>query len=243
MSPSGKINDDATSSDHGRAQAELLADAIHERIISGELPTGSWLRQSQLASEFDVSRTPIREALQTLSERGVVELLPHRGARVRLPTRREIEEAYFVRAELEGIAVVLAADLATQAQVDRLRDAERLFEQAVASFDANADEATTESTRRRWQEANDAFHTVLHEASHNDVLRETLVGLHRRFPRNLTWGVLDDARLLRENVEQHRRIREAVEARDGEAARAAMREHIQRSGELLVRRLPDFPSS
>jgi DNA-binding GntR family transcriptional regulator len=227
--------------DSGRVHAELLADAIHARVASGEAPPGTWLRQSRLAVEFQVSRTPIREALQTLSERGVVELLPHRGARVRLPTLREIQDAYFVRAELEGIAAGLAADLAGQTELDRLRNAERLFEDAVISFDTERDSG--ESPRRSWQAANDAFHEVLHEAAHNDVLRETLANLHRRFPRNLTWDVLDDARLLGENVDQHRRIREAVEARDADSARALMRAHVNRSGELLARRLPDLAAA
>ncbi|WCB91777.1 putative D-xylose utilization operon transcriptional repressor [Baekduia alba] len=222
-------------------QAERLTDAIHARVMSGELPAGAWLRQSRLATEFDVSRTPIREALQTLSERGVVELHPHRGARVRVPTLREIHEAYFVRAELEGIAAALAADLASQEQVDRLKAAEQLFEEAVASFQVDGD--TDDATRRTWQSANDAFHEVIHEASHNDVLRETLAGLHRRFPRNLTWGVLDDARLLKDNVAQHRRIREAIEARYGEGARTLMRDHVQRSGDLVASRLPDLAAS
>jgi DNA-binding GntR family transcriptional regulator len=221
------------------ALTERVADAIHARIVGGDWPAGTWLRQNTLAAEFEVSRTPVREALKTLSERGVVEQIPHRGARVRLPTLRDLREAYTVRAVLEGLAAEIAADLATQDQMDRLLAAEKMFEDAVNAF--AEDGARGVNSGRSWQAANDAFHEVLHEASHNEVLRATIQQLHRRFPRNLTWGVLSDLRLLTDNVSQHRAIREAVERRDGVAARELMQAHIRRSGELLAARLTSLP--
>jgi DNA-binding GntR family transcriptional regulator len=223
------------------SQAALVArvaEEIQSRVVSGELQLGSWLRQDRLAAQYDVSRTPIREALQTLSARGIVELIPNRGARVRLPTLREIREAYFVRAELEGLAAELAADLATQQQLDRLRAAEALFEDAVPSAHANSGGAPDAAAREHWHAANDEFHEVVLEASCNRMLRTLVVDLHRRFPRNLTWGVLDDVRLLQDNVGQHRRMREAIERRDGAEARRLMRAHVRRSGELIVARAP-----
>jgi DNA-binding GntR family transcriptional regulator len=230
-----------TADDHrnGRSSdlAERVAQDIQARVASGELPIGSWLRQGALAKEFAVSRTPIREALQTLRERGVVELIPNRGARVRLPTLREIREAYDLRAELEGFAAELAADLISQAQLDRLRDAERLFEDSVAEF-AEQRSGASDGMRRNWLAANTLFHEVLQEASCNRLLASTIAGLHRSFPRNLTWGVLDDLRLLEENVQQHRAIREAIEARDGATARRLMVAHVRRSGELIATRAP-----
>src|SRR5262249_33706919 len=151
------------------ALTERVADAIHARVISGEWPAGTWLRQSLLAEQFQVSRTPIREALQTLSARGVVELIPNRGARIRLPTLRELREAYLVRAVLEGLAADLAADLASQDQLDRLLAAERLFQASVEAF-AAGDNGSGDAGGQRWQAANDEFHEVIHEAAHNEVL-------------------------------------------------------------------------
>jgi DNA-binding GntR family transcriptional regulator len=224
------------------ALTERVADAIHARVISGELPAGSWLRQSQLAEEFDVSRTPIRAALQALSERGVLELIPNRGARIRLPTRRELQESYAVRAALEGMAAAEAADLASQAQLDRMLAAESLFERAVQAFGGTRGRrGQAARAGEPWHAANDEFHTAIHDAAHNGVLVTTIRTLHQRFPRNLTWGVLGDLRLLTENVAQHRAIREAIERRDAEAARSLMRSHVQRSGELLATRLTVLP--
>jgi DNA-binding GntR family transcriptional regulator len=219
--------------------AERVAQVIQARVISGELPIGSWLRQSALADEFQVSRTPIREALQALRAQGIVELIPNRGARVRLPTFREIREAYDLRAELEGFAAELAADLVSQEQLDRLREAERLFEQGVAEFAALREQGGDhERVRRSWLAANDLFHEVVQEASHNELLKCTIARLHRAYPRNLTWGVLDDLRLLQQNAEQHQLIREAIEAGHGTSARQLMAAHIRRSGELIASRAP-----
>jgi DNA-binding GntR family transcriptional regulator len=224
---------------------EQVADAIYARLVSGEWSSGTWLRQSQLAAEFEVSRTPIREALQTLSERGVVELVPKRGARIRLPTLRELREAYQVRAVLEGYAAAAAADLASQDQLDRLLAAERLFQESVDAFDGRGGtagrDADGDAGADRWQAANDQFHDVIHEAAHNEVLASTIKTLHQRFPRNLTWGALGDLRLLSENVDQHRAIREAIEQRDVAAAHDLMQAHVERSGELLARRLTTLP--
>jgi DNA-binding GntR family transcriptional regulator len=222
--------------------AGRVADEIQARVASGELPLGSWLRQDALAREHRVSRTPIREALQTLRARGIVELIPNRGARVRPRSAREVHEAYFLRAELEGLAAELAADLISQAQLDRLREAERMFGESVAAFATQrASDGTAPQVERTWLRANDLFHEVIQEASHNQLLAATIAGVHRSFPRNLTWGVLDDLRRLEENVEQHRLIREAIETRDGTGARRLMVAHVKRSGELVASRAYDAP--
>src|SRR4249920_226686 len=82
-----------------RALVDRLATTIQSRVLAGEIPTGTRLRQVALADEFGVSRTPVREALRKLQASGLVEVVPHRGAVVRVPAAREIREAYEVRAE------------------------------------------------------------------------------------------------------------------------------------------------
>jgi DNA-binding GntR family transcriptional regulator len=216
--------------------AERLAQDIQERVASGLLPIGTWLRQETLALDFGVSRTPVREALQKLHARGVIEWIPNRGARVRLPTIREIREAYLVRAELEGLAAELAAGLATDDQIARLGKADELFGRAVASR-ADGRRRRPAGDATEWARANDLFHEVVQEASCNDQLRRTIRDLHRSFPRSLTWEALgQDARLLKENVGQHHAIRLAIEEGDGAGARLLMVQHVKRSGELVALR-------
>jgi DNA-binding GntR family transcriptional regulator len=214
---------------------EDLAELLQDRILSGAIPTGTWLRQERLADEYGVSRTPIREALRALQAQGMVEVVPNRGALVRGPTLRDIREAYAVRAVLEGHAAALAAEFVREDQLARMQEAEALFERAVGEAQATSGGAVPE--RPAWSRANDLFHDAILEASGNARLAATVRSLHGSFPRNVTWSALSGSiHLLRENVAQHRAIAAAIAAGQPAAARKAMRKHVQRSGELVAMR-------
>jgi DNA-binding GntR family transcriptional regulator len=109
-----------------------LAATIQSRVLSGEIPTGMRLRQETLASEFGVSRTPVREALRKLESSGLVLVEPNRGAVVRGPNARDVREAYAVRAELEGFAAENAVARILDDQLESLRDAEKLFRHSLS---------------------------------------------------------------------------------------------------------------
>src|SRR5438045_9461856 len=85
-------------------KADDIALVIEEAIVSGELEPGTVLRQEQLSEQFNVSRTPIREALRRLAALGLVSFVPNRGVRVRTISREELQEAFMVGAELEALA-------------------------------------------------------------------------------------------------------------------------------------------
>ncbi|HEY5197739.1 MAG TPA: GntR family transcriptional regulator [Solirubrobacteraceae bacterium] len=222
------------------AGVEALADELRSLILSGALPTGSWLRQERLAAEFGVSRTPVREALRALQARGLIEFHPHRGALVCGPTARDIREAYDVRAELEGFAAELAAEWARDAELDRLTQAAGLFERLIESEVARPTQPAGHE-RPDWQEANDLFHVAILDAAGNRRLATTIEDLHTSFPRNLTWSALaGHSALLIENVDQHRRVLRAIQARDGSGARAAMVAHVRRAGDLVGRRFDEL---
>ncbi|HET7137428.1 MAG TPA: GntR family transcriptional regulator [Gaiellaceae bacterium] len=217
---------------------DRLAAAIQARILSGEIPSHSRLRQASLAAEFGVSRTPVREALRKLQSTGVVVLEPHRGAVVRGTTPHEVREAYLVRAELEGLAAELATAHITDEELGRLHEAQELFRGSIE----------TEIERRRsgeppepwsaendWERANNLFHEVIQHASGNRQLLAAIAHLHRSFPRHLTWTALSrSSHLLGENVEQHNRILDALERRDPPAARTEMAAHVRSAGELVA---------
>jgi len=226
----------------GEALVDRLAAAIHARVLAGDIPTGSRLRQETLATEFGVSRTPVREALRKLQADGVVELEPNRGAVVRGPSGREVREAYEVRAELEGLAAALAAARIRDDEVRRLHDAQGMFRRSVKALltwksrrrDGDAPPA---EVHEEWIRGNDVFHLAIHEAAGNERLQSTLSDLHVSFPRDLSWIVLgESSRLLEENVAQHNAILDAIERHDAPQARRLMKEHVLRAGELVVRR-------
>src|SRR4051812_34148560 len=221
-----------------RALVDKLASDLQRRVLSGEFPSGTRLRQSALAAEFGVSRTPIREALRKLQEGGLVELQPHRGALVRGLSAREIRDAYEVRAELEALAAELAAVRIRHDQLDRLRQAQAQFREGLAkTVEARENGGPDLQQAVIWGRANDQFHGVIQEAAHNEVLIATLTHLHRSFPRDLTKIVLAESTpLLRGNVLEHEEIVEALQQRNRDAARELMRRHVRHSGELVTLR-------
>src|SRR5690625_4836028 len=83
-----------SSKDRGRPLGEIAYARILDMIVRGELDPGSPLRENHLADELGTSRVPVREALQRLAEEGWVHRRPHSGARVRIPTRRDIDEVF-----------------------------------------------------------------------------------------------------------------------------------------------------
>ncbi|MGX6448642.1 GntR family transcriptional regulator [Patulibacter sp. S7RM1-6] len=228
MSPS-----DPTTSPRaaGSALVDEIAATIRARIMSGEIPIGAQLRQAELATELGVSRTPVREALRQLQTGGLIEVVPNRGAVVRVPVPWEVREAYEVRAELEGLAVERAVSRVSDEQLDRLREANATMLRAVKAPPPDLDPGEEPPT----VEANDVFHTLIHEAAGNARLARTINEVNETFPRNVSWLVLaDNPRRREENVREHERIVEAMAAGDAAEARRLMREHVISAGEQLA---------
>src|SRR5207245_9739738 len=110
-------------------KADDIALVIEEAIVAGELEPGTVLRQEQLSEQFEVSRTPIREALRRLAALGLVSFVPNRGVRVRTISRAELHEAFMVRAELEALATEVVATKMTPEALAELEEAEQRFAQ------------------------------------------------------------------------------------------------------------------
>ncbi len=230
--------------EHGGALVDRLAAAIRARVLAGEFASGSRLRQETLASEFGVSRTPVREALRKLQASGLVQLEPHRGAVVRGPSAREVREAYEVRAELESLAAELAVSRIRDEELQRLGAAQRLFRSALQTLLAwkrdGGEASPPDQAHRDWIAGNDLFHLAILDAAGNERLRATLDDLHASFPRDLTWIVLgESSHLLEQNVAEHEAILAAIEARDPGEARRLMKEHVTGAGALVTLRFED----
>ncbi|MET0561484.1 MAG: GntR family transcriptional regulator, partial [Gaiellaceae bacterium] len=114
--------------------ADDIALALEEAIVSGEIPPGSTLRQEHLSEQFQVSRTPVREALRRLAALGLVSFEPNRGVRVRMLSQDEIREAFMVRAELESLATEIATPKMNDDDLAELERAERRFSRATGAL-------------------------------------------------------------------------------------------------------------
>lgn len=213
----------------GHALVDDLAARIRERIMSGEIPIGAQLRQAELAGDFGVSRTPVREALRQLQSGGLIEVLPNRGAVVRVPAPWEVREAYEVRAELEALAATRSVSRVTAAELDELRRAnQEMYDHSLA---LSRGEALPSAPRS----ANDVFHTLILTIAANARLLKAVSDINETFPRNVSAQlIINDARQREENFHEHERIVAALAAGDVEAAGREMREHVMKAGEHLA---------
>lgn len=201
-----------------------IARRIRERIMNGEFQIGQPLRQAALADEFEVSRTPVREALRQLQHGGLIEVHPHRGAVVRVPAPWEVRQAYEVRAELEGLAALRAATRMSSADIDLLRAHNDVLRQATGQPGTPVTAA-----------ANDDFHTGICAVADNGMLKRMIDQINSSFPRNVSSTALADAERHRtENVREHDAIVSALADGDGERAKAAMHAHVINAGEYLT---------
>lgn len=203
-------------------RSEHLLEVIEERIATGLYLPGMRLDETELANEFDVSRTPIREALIQLAFSGLVNMRPRRGAVVTEITAQKLCEMFEVMAELEAMCGRLAARRMTETDQQALLKAHHECEEAQDLADTN------EYYRR-----NEQFHLAIYTASHNGFLIEEATSLHKRLSayRRLQLRVRDR---LRTSYSEHAAIVDAIIEANGEKAADLLRQHIIIQGERFA---------
>ncbi len=216
--------------------ADEIAFRIQSAILDGEYPPGTHLQQDELCARFGVSRTPVREALRKLQATNLVDLVPNRGAAVRVPTRKELVEVYALRAELEGFACQLAARNVAAEVLHELDTAQAEMERAMAQLEGDGLRPEEEAAFNTLVTvANVRFHEAIHRVADNARLARTIEELQTYFPKDYVWRAIRDSpegHVL--SVDEHEQIRAALAARNGRAARRAMAAHIEHAGSLLI---------
>lgn len=211
---------------------------LEKAILEGVYPPGAPLLQDELCERFGVSRTPVRQALRDLQARNLVVLVPNRGATVRVPSRRDAQEVYAVRAELEGYAAELAvARAGPRLELELASAAERVVHRA--SLLRGLDEPELPAVIEL-QLASGEFHRVLLRASGNERLAATIRHVERSFPMEyVSLAAANDADSQVLNIDEHQAISLAIARRDGDAARQEMKNHVLHLGEKVIRYLDD----
>jgi len=208
------------------SKQKSLGDGIFERLLlriqSGELPPGLVLNESALASEFGVSRGPVREAIRRLQGIQLVSRESYLRARVSELTPKAVIELFQMREALEGYACRLAAERMTEAEI------EALASDLESSRTPEGPEGVLD------------FHTRVVEASGNDRIIEALCGdlyhLLRAYRRRS--GATGGRRPLAHR--EHWQILRAIRARDPDLAESLMRSHIAHARQQLVGDAPRF---
>ncbi|MDQ7857710.1 MAG: GntR family transcriptional regulator [Armatimonadota bacterium] len=195
-----------------RTIREVLFERIRSLILSGQYRSGTKLREEELARQFGVSRTPVREALRKLESEGLVRYLPQRGVLVNGLSDREMLEIYTIRASLEGLAARLAATERTEEEVRELRELQRQMNDAYAR--ANWNRAARIHTR---------FNMALYAASRSPRLVGILAQFNDYIEHSKTRSLALPGR-AQEIGREHQAMVDAIARKDpDEAERAAIR--------------------
>lgn len=198
--------------------AQRLVAAISAMIASGEIGGGAWLDEVSLAKKFEVSRTPVREALTELVSRGILVARERRGVQVADITQEKLAEMYEAMSEIEALCARLAAHRISWLQRVELEEAHRDCLKAAAAND-----------RPAFIEANDRFHTAIYRATQNSYI-ERMASEFRRNTAPFRGRRFRSEDELKAAAAAHTRILAAVTGARSEEAFTDMRSHITETG-------------
>lgn len=203
-------------------RSESLSELIEEQIATGVRRPGERLDEQELAAEFGVSRTPIRETLIQLAATGLVEMRPRRGAIVAEIGPVRLCEMFELMGELEAMCARLAARRINDAEQKQLLQAHQACEVARDAQDPDA-----------YYRLNEVFHHRIYAASHNGFLAEQALALSRRLRpyRRLQLRVRNR---MQTSYSEHQGIVDAILSGDGERAAEALRSHVTVQGERFA---------
>jgi DNA-binding GntR family transcriptional regulator len=204
---------------------------LRDMIVEGRIAAGARLNERVLTEELQVSRTPLREAFKILAGEGLVELQPQRGAVVATLAVADIEAAFEVMADLEGLAGELAAARIEPHELAEIR---------ALQFDMLASHARRDL--RGYFRANMGIHAKINAAAKNPVLTETFQRLNQRiystrYRSNLSHERWDQA------IAEHTAILRLLEARDGAGLRALLTRHLLNKRDAIVAELQARPAA
>ena len=213
--------------EEGASGASLQGEGAYwcllEEIRSGQLQPGTRLTETDLAERLAISRTPVREAIRRLEADGLVTHEPRVGAMIRSLDYAEVMELYEMRSVLEGTAARMATRSASEVEIAELAA-------------LNDDMAAAPDDPSRLAALNQRFHLTLIDAARNRYLVKAVEAVHKTM---LILGptTLEEAGRAQAAVAEHAEVLAALSARDGGAAEAAMRRHMDAAHRVRLRQI------
>ena len=217
------------SSPSSKNRSQALREAIEEMIAVGKLLPGQHLDETELATHFGVSRTPVRETLIQLASMGVVVIRPRRGAIVAEIGPQQLVEMFEVMAEFEAMCGRLAARRMSKDEQAQLLVAHQACKDASIAQDADD-----------YFYRNEGFHEAIFAGSHNTFLAEQARALQRRLRpyRRLQLRVRDRVNV---SFAEHDAIVQAIVAGNGDLAAELMRGHVMIQGQRFADLIASLP--
>lgn len=200
------------ATDGPRTTHLFVRDSLREAIVRGDLKSGARLIQNELAEQYGVSTTPVREAMRDLATEGLIRFDAHRGAVVHEPDAEELEDIYEMRMLLEPHAIRKA--------VERITDAELSEAEAIHL------QAETEGDPGHWVDLNRRFHAVFFDATRSPRLISILKQLRDTSALYVGYVLQRSTGALDRGNHEHRELLDACRARDADRAAEIVRSHL-----------------
>lgn len=208
-----------------RSLKDSAAAEIRTRILDGTLPPGARLIEDELASQFGISRMPVREALTLLEGEGFVDIAPRKGATVSVVSAAEAIDMFEVRSMLEGLAARLAARSGRPEALELLADIVSQGSEAITTSDAD-----------RISALHSQFHVALAQVGGNSYL----VDLVSPLPAKIEW-IYNSILRTRAEVSwpEHAEILDAVRSGNEDLAEQVTRRHVQQAAHAFLENLEE----
>ncbi|SON48760.1 GntR family transcriptional regulator [Vibrio tapetis] len=215
-------------SDKENTKSENLTNYLIEAIVGGDIPLGSKISEPEIAKRLNVSRGPLREAIMRLEGLGLIERIPHVGARVVSFSLNNLCELYAVREPLEGMAARLAARNITD---DEIRELDLL----LSTHSSHIDQVAGKSYFH--QQGDFDFHYRIIKASRNSKLVTLLCDELYHLVRMYRYQSPKSPSRPTKALQEHKFILQAIRDRDEELAEMLMRRHISGSRKLIEQQI------
>jgi DNA-binding GntR family transcriptional regulator len=204
-----------------RSRGEIAYEQLFSAIQNGILKPGTRVRESDIAEQFGISRTPVRDAIHRLESDGLIVHLPRQGAIIKTLNHHEIIEMYEFREILEGTAAQYATKHASELEIKELEELNELM------FESDGDYVKV-------AQANRLFHQTLYNAANNRYLIDALNNLSNAM------ALLGGTTLQMENrtlnaYEEHKKIIEYIKSNQALKADQSIRQHIQNAQHLRIK--------
>ncbi len=210
---------------HHLTLREQILDTIRKQILRGKLKPGERVAEPELAEQFGISRTPIREAFRQLESEGYLTVVPRRGAVVASLSDRDVQEFYAIRSVLEGYAAELAAGHLSEKDLARLDTINQKLKRSAQTGNGKA-----------FCQAYDEFHATFLKASDNSKLFELIQQLGMKFSSSRIAALIESGQMAFPEVD-YDDVLEAFRRQDGKTAKSLVKQSAATVGTMLRKSL------
>lgn len=194
---------------------ERVFKSMRESILQGKYKKGDVLRETVIAKELNVSRTPVREAIRQLELEGLVYSIPNKETVVAGITEEDVEDIFMIRSRLEGLAARRAAERVTESELEEMKEVLDLTEFYAAKKDII-----------HIGELDHRFHDRIYHAAKSKIMKQVLSDFHT-YVQKTRMTSLETPGRIQALLEEHTAIYQAIQARDGRQAEKLMDKHIR----------------